>query len=216
VHIPDGVLPAQVCVAGYAVTGGVTWYVLRQIQRLPDPSAAVPKASLLAAAFFVGSSINIPVPPVSVHLVLNGLLGVLLGWYAWPAILIGLFLQAILIGHGGLTTLGVDGAMMGLPALVAHQVFQLWRRLPRSLPQPWSMGIAGFLAGAVGLGLAAVIFFGLIVFTIPAEFDLTTERQALTLLMVAHIPLMLLEGTFTLLLVLFLLRVKPELLKGES
>lgn len=212
-HIPDGVLPAQVCIAGYGLAGGVTWYVLRQIQRQPDPSAAVPKASLLAAAFFVGSSINIPVPPVSVHLVLNGLMGALLGWYAWPAILIGLFLQAILIGHGGLTTLGVDGVMMGVPALVAHGVFQLRWRLPRSLPPPWPTGIAAFLAGSVGLALAALIFFGLIIFTIPADFNLTTERQALVMLMVAHIPLMLLEGTFTLLLVLFLLRVKPELLQ---
>lgn len=65
----------------------------------------------------------------------------------------------------------------------------------------------------MGLALAALIFFGLIIFTIPADFNLTTERQALMMLMVAHIPLMLLEGTFTLLLVLFLLRVKPELLQ---
>ncbi len=215
-HIPDGVISAQVCAAGYAMTGGCTWYVLRRIRKGSDPTAQVPKASLLAAAFFVGSSINIPVPPVSVHLVLNGLLGTLLGWYAWPAILVGLFLQAILIGHGGLTTLGVNAVMMGIPALIAYQVFQLRHRLGKPLSPTWSVGLFGFLAGAIGLGLAALIFFGLVIFTIPAEFDLTTERRAILGLMLAHIPLMLVEGTFTTLLTLFLLRVKPELLEAEG
>ena len=215
-HIPDGVLPAQVCVAGYGLTGGVTWYVLRRIRQQSNPSEEIPKAAMLAAAFFVASSINIPVPPVSVHLVLNGLLGALLGWYAWPAILIGLFLQAVLIGHGGLTTIGVDAVMMGLPALLAAQVFRWRHYVGRPSPAPWLTGLFGFLAGAIGLGLAALIFFALIIFTIPAEFDLTTERQAVIGLMVAHVPLMIIEGGFTTLMVLFLLRVKPELLKESG
>ena len=66
----------------------------------------VPKASLLTAAFFVASWIHIPVPPTSVHLVLNGLVGAALGYYAFPAILIGLFFQAVMFQHGGLTTPG--------------------------------------------------------------------------------------------------------------
>ncbi len=215
-HIPDGIIPAQVCAGGYALTGLTTWYVLRQIRRGPDPSEEVPKAALLAAAFFIGSSINIPVPPVSVHLVLNGLLGALLGWYAWPAILIGLFLQALLIGHGGLTTLGVNAVMMGVPALMAWGIFQLRYPLSDRLPMPWSLGIAGFGAGALGLGTAALIFLGVVVFTIPSEFTLATERNALVGLMVAHIPLMVIEGSFTTLLVLFLHRVKPELLEPRG
>lgn len=215
-HIPDGVLPVQVCVGGYAIASGVTWYALRQINKTSNPPEEIPKAALFAAAFFVGSSINVPVPPASVHLVLNGLLGALLGWYAWPAILIGLFLQAVLLGHGGLTTLGVGAVMMGVPALVAAQIFQLRYRLGKPLSQAWSVGLFGFLAGAIGLALAALIFFGLLVFTIPSNLDAATEQAALTTLMVAHIPLMLLEGLFTLMLSLFLLRTKPELLENRG
>jgi cobalt/nickel transport system permease protein len=213
VHIPDGLLPAQVCIGGYALSGGVTWYVLRQIRRTSDPTEEIPKAALLAAAFFVGSSISLPIPPASVHLVLNGLLGAILGWYAWPAILTGLFLQAVLIGHGGLTTLGVNAAMMGIPALLAGWIFQLRYPWGWGLSPGQGAGLFGFLAGAVGLGLAAVIFFALIIFTIPASFDAGTEQRALMGLMVAHGPLILLEGIFTNLLVLFLFRIKPELLK---
>jgi cobalt/nickel transport system permease protein len=135
VHIPDGILPAQVCAAGYAITGLATWYSLRQINRKPDPTAEIPKASLLTAAFFVASSIYIPIPPASVHLILNGLLGVVLGYFAFPAILIGLLFQALVIGHGGLTTLGVNAAMMGIPALLAYHIFQLRLSIGKGLPE---------------------------------------------------------------------------------
>ncbi|NJP11150.1 MAG: cobalt transporter CbiM [Leptolyngbyaceae cyanobacterium RU_5_1] len=214
-HIPDGILPAQVCATGYALTGLATWYSLRQINRTPDPSQGVPKAALLTAAFFIASSIHIPIPPASVHLVLNGLLGCVLGYYAFPAIVIGLFFQAVMFGHGGLSTLGVNAAMMGIPALLAYHIFQGRYGLASRL-QP-KVAIAGFafLAGAIGLGIAVLIFFGLVLTTIPFGFDAATERTAVLVLVLTHIPLMVIEGIFTTLLVLFLERVKPELLQNE-
>ena len=210
-HIPDGILPASLCIAGYGATGAATWYSLRQINRDRNPQAQIPKASLLTAAFFVASWIHIPVPPVSVHLVLNGLLGTVLGYYAFPAILIGLFFQAIMFGHGGLTTLGVNAIMMGIPALIAYQIFQM-RHWFKHRSGNITLSLFAFLAGAVGLGLAAAIFFVLIITTIPGELDVTTERNAIYGLMFAHLPLMLIEGAFTAMLVLFLNRVKPELI----
>lgn len=223
-HIPDGLLPAPICLGGYALTGLITWYSLRQIHRqerrspgnAADATEEIPKASLLTAAFFVASSIHLPIPPTSVHLVLNGLLGAVLGYFAFPAILIGLFFQALVFGHGGLTTLGVNAVMMGVPALLAAQIFRL-----RQVLRPWfnpklALGISGFLAGAIGVALAALIFFTLVITFIPAGFDPTTERLAIYGLMLAHIPLMGLEGIFTAALVLFLQQVKPEMLKNSG
>lgn len=215
-HIPDGILPVKVCIGGYAITGLATWYSLQQIQRRGDPTAGIPKASLLAAAFFMASGIHIPLPPASVHLVLNGVLGAVLGYYAFPAILIGLLFQALTFGHGGLSTLGVNAAMMGIPALMAYHLFQLRYNMSGQNANRVVTGIMAFLAGALGLGLAALIFFGLVVTTIPAGFNAGTERTALVTLMLAHIPLMVVEGSFTVLLVLFLERVKPELLKDRG
>ena len=213
-HIPDGILPAQVCAAGYAITGLATWYSLRQINRRPDPTAESPKASLLTAAFFVASSIYIPVPPASVHLILNGLLGVMLGYFAFPAILIGLFFQALVIGHGGITTLGVNAAMMGIPAMLAYHIFQSRHTLGKVLTEPTRTGLFAFLGGTLGLGIAALIFLALIIFNIPAELDAGAERAAILALSIAHVPLALIEGLFTAMLVLFVRRVKPELLEG--
>ncbi len=211
-HIPDGILPASVCAAGYAVAGATTWYSLRKINQQEDPQASIPKAALLASAFFVASWIHIPVPPTSVHLILNGLLGVILGWYAFPAILVGLFFQAIMFNHGGLTTLGVNATMMGVPALVAYQLFQLRYKLGGDNPS--NLATFAFLGGALGLGLAAAIAFPLLIYTIPGNIDVAAERASITALMIAHAPLMLIEGFFTAALVSFLYRVKPELIKA--
>ena len=55
----------------------------------------------------------------SAHLILNGLLGVVLGWAAFPVIFVALLLQAVLFQFGGFTVLGVNTATMGLGALAA-------------------------------------------------------------------------------------------------
>ena len=211
-HIPDGVLPAVVCAAGYATTGATTWYSLRKINQKEDPQASIPKASLLTAAFFVASWIHIPVPPTSVHLVLNGLLGAVLGYYAFPAILIGLFFQAVMFQHGGLTTLGVNATMMGVPALLAYFIFHL-RSLVGKESRVWN-GVFGFLAGAGGLGISALVSLILLTSTIPAHLDVEAERASIYAVTLAHVPLMALEGVFTALVALFLQRVKPDLLEG--
>jgi cobalt/nickel transport system permease protein len=210
-HIPDGVLPVAVSAAGYATTGAVTWYSLRKINQKENPQESIPKASLLTTAFFVASWIHIPVPPTSVHLVLNGLLGAVLGYYAFPAILIGLFFQAVMFQHGGLVSLGVNATMMGVPALLAYFIFRL-RNIVGKESRVWS-GLFGFLAGAGGLGIAVVIFTVLLTTFIPAHLDAEAERASIYTLTLAHTPLMVLEGIFTALVVLFLQRVKPELLE---
>lgn len=215
-HIPDGFVPPQVCIVGYGLSGLITWHCLRQINRHPDPSAQMPKAAMLAAAFFVASSIQIPLPPVSLHLVLSGLLGAVLGYYAFLAILIGLFFQALFLGHGGFSTLGINAIIIGVPALVGYGIFQLRRWLPQTIKPSLRLGLSSFLAGAIGMLLAVTLFIGLLIFSIPVGFDVATERNALLTLGIAHGPLVLVEGLFTTLLVTFLQRTKPELLTGMA
>ncbi len=212
-HIADGFLPAPVSLLGYGMTGGGLWFSLRKIKKTyDDPQEHIPKASLLTAAFFVGSLINIPVPPSSVHLLLNGMLGVLLGYYAFPAIVVGLFFQAVMFQHGGMSTLGVNAAMLGFPALLSGYLFKL--RLSLGEDTRRRLGLFAFAAGALAVALSTLIFFGLIVMTIPANFDANLERSATLILVISQIPLMLIEGAFTSMLVLFLRQVKPNLIEG--
>ncbi|MGK7921900.1 MAG: cobalt transporter CbiM [Trichodesmium sp.] len=211
-HISEGILPAQLCISGYGFTSLITWYCLRQINRLPNPQASIPKASLLTAAFFVASSIHIPIPPASVHLVLNGLLGTVLGYYAFPAILIGLFFQGIMFGHGGLTTLGINALIMGIPAILAYQIFQLRHVLGSKIKESLSISIFGFAAGSIAIAVSSLIFFTLIITNIPSGFDNSLEEKVIYGLMIAHIPLMVIEGILTAMVVGFLNKVMPKLL----
>lgn len=213
-HIPDGIVPAYVAISGYAVAGGTTWLSLDRIRRkYENPREMIPTASLLTAVFFIASLIHIPMPPTSVHLVLSGLMGVVLGWYAFPAILVGLFFQAVMFQHGGLTTLGLNACIMGIPALIAFGIFRL--RYLRGGDKPVPGVVFGFLGGFVAIATGALTSSLILILTIPANLDVSVERAAILSLLVAHIPLALLEGVFTALVVLFLLRVKPGLLEAE-
>jgi cobalt/nickel transport system permease protein len=209
-HIPDGILPASVCAAGYAASVPVAWYSLRKIKKEGDQRENIPKAALLTAAFFVASWIHIPVPPTSVHLVLSGLMGVVLGYYAFPAILIGLFFQAVMFGHGGLTTLGANAIIMGLPALIAHHIFQL-KNIGNG-HERMKTGIAGFAAGFMAIGIAVALFLAFLIPNIPADMDADSERAAILTLALTHVPLMAIEGIFTSLVAVFLQRVRPGML----
>jgi cobalt/nickel transport system permease protein len=212
-HVPDGFLPGAVLVGGYAVTGLVTAYSLRKINQQEDPRAAIPKAALLTAAFFIASAIRVPVPPVSIHLLLSGLMGVILGWYAFPSIVVGLILQFLVFGHGGITTLGVNAVIMGIPAMVAFFIFRIAYTRPNASSR-W-FALWGFVAGASGVVLAVGIFYTVIITTLPADIDADLERTATIALSLAHLPLALVEGLFTALLVSYLRRVKPELIEGN-
>jgi cobalt/nickel transport system permease protein len=134
VHISDGVLQPPWLVGGFV---GMAVLMALGAWRIRDEE--IPKVAVLTAAFFVASLIHVPIPagPISsVHLLLTGLLGVVLGVRAALAIPVGLFLQAALMGHGGLTALGVNSCVMAIPALLSWQLFHALQHSPW-LRQPW-------------------------------------------------------------------------------
>jgi cobalt/nickel transport system permease protein len=211
-HIPDGLLPPSVYISGYAITGGTTWYALHQISKNSNPQAQIPKASLLTAAFFVASLLHIPIPPTSIHFVLNGLMGIILGYYAFPAILIGLFFQAVMFGHGGLAALGINAAMMGIPALLASYLFRFTQPLERKQGR-WT-AVFAFIAGSGAIAISASIFTLVTLATISEDIDAKAEQTITFLALGGYGIQALLEGTFTVMVVSFLQRVKPELLES--
>ena len=73
-YISDGVLSTPVSIGGYAIAVGISALSVRKM-RMDD----VPKVSVVTAAFFVASLIHIPIGPTSVHLILKGLAGMILG-----------------------------------------------------------------------------------------------------------------------------------------
>lgn len=197
-HIPDGVLSTPVLITGAALSAAGLAYALKRLdyERLPQ-------AAMLSALFFVASLLSVPVGVSSVHLLLNGLMGLMLGWAAVPALLVALLLQAVFFGYGGLAVLGVNTLNLALPALVCALLFGRALHPSRSPRQLFWLG-----AGAGGLGVALT---GLLVCTALAlsgpEF-LPAARIAL----ITYLPLMLAEAMITGTVLAFLQRVAPQLL----
>lgn len=195
-HLSEGVLSPPILAAGAVLAVAGTALGLRRLD-----GERLMSAAMLAAAFFVGSLIHVPVGPGNVHLILNGLLGMLLGWAAFPCILAALVLQAVLFQYGGVTTLGVNTCTMALPAVTAWCLFGgLIRR------GPTARTLGAFLGGALGVAGA-----GLLTALCLAGTDEGFLRSA-QLLFLAHIPVMIAEGLITMMTVSFLAKVRPELL----
>ncbi|MBB5022519.1 cobalt transporter CbiM [Desulfurispira natronophila] len=213
-HIPDGILPLPVTAGALAATIGLTAAAITKIKRMPDPREGIPRAALFTAAFFILSTIHIPIPPTSVHLMLSGLLGVMLGYYAMPAVVIAIFLQAVMLGHGGLTTIGVNAIIIGLPALLCGWFYRWMRPTALRRGNRSHLGLA-FAIGTFGSALAVVIFVMTILLFMPVYIDASAERAALLTLMLVHTPLVLVEGLFCAWLVHYFQRTNPELLCGS-
>lgn len=197
-HISDGVLPTPVAIGGY-VAGAVLVFWSARRSRTQD----LPKLAVMTAAFFVASLVHIPFGPTSVHLVLPGLTGALLGPSAFLSISLGLLLQSLLFQYGGITALGANSLMMGVPALVCGWFFQKLRG-----DTPLRQAIVGGMAGALGTVLAALILAGFLV--AGGEDFFGVAKIAL----LAHVPVILIEGLVSGFTIGFLARVKPEILES--
>lgn len=196
-HISEGVLGGMVLAAGAGLSLAGVAVGLRKLDY-----DQLPKVAILAAAFFVASLVNVPIGPAKAHLVLNGLLGLLLGWGAFPALLVALALQAVLFQFGGLTTLGVNTFNMALPAVLCHLALGgMVRNGGRRLPL-----LAAFLVGSLSVGGSSVLVAATL-YTAGQEF-LSMAR----LVVAAHVPVMILEGLITAATVAFLRRVRPAML----
>jgi cobalt/nickel transport system permease protein len=195
-HIHDYVLSEPVL---GLLTAGAAAGVACGLRRL-DPER-LPRVAVLSSAFFVAGLIHVPVPPTSVHLVLTGLMGMMLGWAAFPAVLVGLLLQAVMFGHGGLTTLGVNTFVMAAPAVAVHYLFARGTsvRTPRRTVMLRGFG-AGFLAVLLAGALASAALWASGMPGLAGGF------------LGAHLALATVEGLVTAHALAFLHAVRPETL----
>jgi cobalt/nickel transport system permease protein len=195
VHIPDGILSAPVLAGGAALAAAG---VAMGLKRLDD--RAIPRTAILSAAFFVGSLIAVPLGPTSVHLVFAGLMGVMLGWAIFPAVLVALALQAVLFGFGGLSALGVTTIVIAAPGALVGAFFGPGiRRAPCPAAAMWRAAAAGALAV---LGAAALVALALV---------LSDDRftPIATVMTAVYLPLAAVEAAVTAFVVGFLVRVQP-------
>jgi cobalt/nickel transport system permease protein len=196
-HIPDGVLSMPVLVAGGVIAAGA---VAIGLKRISDQE--IPRVAILASGFFALSLFALPVGPSSVHLLLGGLMGIVLGTAIFPAVCVALLLQAVMFGFGGLTTLGVNIVNIALPGAIIG-----------ALAAPM-IARANATGAAVIAGLASaacVACTGLLV-ALSLSLSSTDYMLSARVMIATYFPLMVVEGLVGGFCISFVKRVKPELL----
>jgi cobalt/nickel transport system permease protein len=198
-HISEGVLSGPVLISGAALAVAGTAIGLKKLDY-----DRIAQAGILSAAFFVASLIHVPIGPANAHLILNGLVGLLLGWAAFPAILVALVLQAMLFQFGGITALGVNTIIMALPAVIGYLIFSpfLHKHSTVALLATFACGFLSVFLSAVILGLALI-------------FTEENFLEVSAIVMAAHIPIMIIEGLITAICVAFIRKVQPSMLPGS-
>ncbi len=194
-HLSEGIVSMPILIGGGALTAIGTMVGLKKI----DEDHLMTTA-MLSATFFVASLIHVPIGPGSVHLLLNGLMALILGWGCVPAILVALILQAVFFQYGGLTVLGVNVVIMAGGGLLGSCCFR------RMLQNPKQRKMAGFLAGFFSVACAASLLCMTLLFT-SSDF-IGTARVVFA----AQLPVMAVEGVMTMFIVSFLAKVQPEIL----
>lgn len=197
VHLADGVLSIPVVALTSVGAATMVAYAIKGVQE-----EEIPKISLMTGAFFAISLIHIPIGPSSVHLMMGGLLGIVLGRRAPLAIFVGLLLQALLFHHGGITTLGANTLVLALPAMLAYKIFHSIR--------PGSP----FLRGAIPGGAAPLGSLGVLIIMLL----LTDQRfgdgnfSVINFLIVGHLPLAVIEAVITGAAVKLLMSTRPQII----
>jgi len=175
-HISEGVLSAGVIATSSIILAPL---IINSIRKLHSDD--VSKVALLSALFFVISTIHLPIGVTSVHFMMLGVIGIMLGWHSFTALLIALLLQAMLIGFGGISSLSANTLNTGIGALTGFYLFKLLKdRLPTAVVS-FLVGFVPILVASVGIAVALLFSSG--------EFLIVAQTALL-----AHLPLALVEG----------------------
>lgn len=175
-HISEGVLSTPIIVGSAAILIPLIVNSVRKLQY-----EDISKVALLSAAFFVISTIHLPIGVTSVHFMMLGVIGIMLGWHSFTALLIALLLQALLIGFGGISSLAVNALNTGVGAMVGFYIYTIFRNKLPFVITSFLVGFVPILVASVGIAVALMFSNG--------EF-ITVAKTAF----LAHLPLAFVEG----------------------
>jgi len=155
IHIPDGVLPVWLWVAGWAAALVMVFLAARGASRF-EARRKVPLVGIIAALMVVAMSTQIV--PIAYHVNLSVIGGILLG----PALsVIAAFIVVVvlaMLGHGGVTVIGLNAAVIGAEMVLGWMLF-------RAVVRAFGRGRAGLSAGlatVVTLALTTTMVVGIV------------------------------------------------------
>jgi cobalt/nickel transport system permease protein len=155
IHIPDGVLPVWLWGLGWVVAL-VAVTVAGLVAGRTDARRKVPLLGVIAAVMLVAMSSEIV--PIAYHLNFTVAAGILLGPVL--SVIAAFIVQVVLamLGHGGVTVIGLNSLMVGTEMVVGWTLFHLLVHL-------FSRGRAGLASGTatvLTLALTTTLLVGIV------------------------------------------------------
>lgn len=211
-HIMEGFLPAKYCIAwGIACVPFLAAGFLSIKKTVEAHRKTLLILAMAGAYAFVLSALKIPsVTGSSSHPTGTGLGAILFGPSAMSIIgIIVLLFQAILLAHGGLTTLGANTFSMAIAGpFVAWGVYRLGEKMK------WNKHVSVFLAACLGdlfTYCVTSVQLGLAYPSTPGGVTASVGKF-LMVFAVTQVPLAIIEGIITVVVVMGLeTYAKPEL-----
>jgi len=159
IHIPDGVLPLWLVVAGWVVTLALLFLSARRLSG-PEARRKIPLLGVVAALMLVGMSTEFV--PIAYHVNLTVLAGIIVGpaMGFMAAFIVDLILA--LFGHGGITVVGLNTLVIGAECALGYWVFRgLYRLLHTrlksvALPAGASVIVTLFVTTLLLIGIVAL------------------------------------------------------------
>jgi len=210
-HLPECIMAATETGRYALLGGGILAAAGTAIGLRSMREDEIPRVALLSAAFFVATVVPIPIGVGTTHPTLIALMGLLLGWRAFPAILVAGLLQIVFLpGVHGITPLGLNTCIMAIPAVGCYYLFR--NRLGGAAqPNGRDVFLIGAIAGATGVLLAAIIAAGSLLLAGGPIMRLGI------LFLTVNFGLALVEAILTGSVVQLIYRVSPDmLLAGRS
>lgn len=216
-HIPDGVLPPLVWIAG-AVLAVLGLLASGRVLRHAGPQR-IAYQSALGGIMLAVMAIPVPITAFDYCMTLAGPVGVLLGWAGAFQVSFVVTLILALMGQGGVTVIGLNALVLGLGAAVARPAYSVLRR---SLAPAPAMGVATAVSQLFSSAVWLLVL-GVSVRLAPAAVQEHEIAHALAWLrggtvVAVVVPLLALAVAIEALLgyglARFLARVRPDLLPG--
>lgn len=214
-HIRDGILTPDVCLATGVLAAGAVAFSLRQMRR-DLAERTVPYTGMMAALIFAAQMVNFPLffAPVSGHLIGGVLAAVCLGpWAGCVALTLVLVVQALLFADGGLLSLGAN--VLNMAVIGTWLGWAIYAGLRKLLGQSAGATVASAVCAAYLSVMAAAVCF-CIEFSVAhrgADFEL---GRIFALMLLFHAGIGLGEGIITGLVVRWLLIRRPEMLGAAT
>lgn len=152
IHLPDGILPVWLWLSGYIAVGlYITYFSIFDRKKLMSKKYAL--VGIFAALMLITMSIEI-IPPVY-HLNLAILTGIVLGPELSVITILVVNIILALLGHGGVTVIGLNTFVVSLEAILGYWGFRLlYAKTAKIIASAILAGFAAlFISTCVAIGI---------------------------------------------------------------